>query len=211
MTENTLAGVPFLAAPSAATEAEAEQEASPIDREMRSNRARFEARVSELREDRDLSDEARRRYVEAEYERARKRHHELAAQKSAGIAQRLETAKRAAFAPPRLRDADPAASQMNFRDAVYRVRGERDVAKLEQVLEEAEIVGDTALAKAALIRGYQLGSEALVGAYLKNRPDEQRKWDEFTEAAEASNALESTRGRLLADAQAPRRPRELGG
>jgi len=107
---------------------------------------------------------------------------------------------------------DPAAAQMNYRDALFRVSELRDPRELEEVLERADLVADSALAKAAgLIRGYALGNEALVGAYLATRPDERRKWDEFTQAAEESNAAESVEGRLLAGAHAPRRPRELGG
>jgi len=211
MSENTIAGVRFLAAPDATTAPEEAPELGPIEREMRTNRESFERRVAELRDDRDLSDEARARYLEDTYQRARTRYEELAGQKRANIAERLETTRKAAFAPPRLPDSDRAASQLNARDAWYRLRGERDVAKLEQTLEEAELVSDTALCKAVLVRAYQLGNEKLVGAYLATRPAERRKWDEFMDSAQASNAAESTRGRLFADASAPRKPREIGG
>ena len=211
MTESTLQGIPYLAATSAATSPEPEAELSPTDKAMRENRLTFERRVEQLREDRDLSDAARARYLDQEYQNARARYEELAERKREDIRERLETTRRAAFAPPRLPDADPAASQLNFRDAIFRMRDERDAAKLERVLEEAELVGDTALAKAVLLRGYALQNEALVGAYLKSRPAERRKWDEFMAAAEEANAAESVEGRHFAGAQAPNRPREIGG
>ena len=210
MTESTIAGIRFLPAPSAAAEAEAEPEPSPVDKAIRENRVRFEARVSELREDRDLSDEAKRRHMEEAYTAARARHERLAAEKQAAIAERLETARRAAFAPPRIRGADPAMLSMSYRDALDRAQT-RDTRELEDLLERAEITGDEVLAKAILLRGYQREDERLVGRYLENRPEERRRWDEFMDAAQEANAAESVNGRLLSDAAAPRRPREIGG
>ena len=79
------------------------------------------------------------------------------------------------------------------------------------MLARAEITGDTPLARAVLYRGYELQNEHLVGAYFEKYPEELAAWEEFMEAAEAHNALETLGVSAAVGVPAPEEPKELRG
>ena len=76
------------------------------------------------------------------------------------------------------------------------------------MLERARMTGDEVLARAVLVRGYELKSESLVGKYLEAYPDLRQRWDGFMEAAKAFNAFEQER--KLFGTMGPRRLARAG-
>ena len=78
------------------------------------------------------------------------------------------------------------------------------------MLNQAEITGDHALARAILYRGYELDNPGLVGSYFEKYPDELPVWDEFMGAAQKANDLEALGISGAAGVAGPERPQELG-
>jgi hypothetical protein len=64
------------------------------------------------------------------------------------------------------------------------------------------------LARAVLVRGYELENAPLVGKYLEAYPDHRQRWDGFMEAAKVFNAVEQER--KLFGAMGPRRLARAG-
>ncbi len=180
-----------------------------IDEQMEKNKRRYRNRVEQIREDQDLHEHARNKYLAEAHEQARAEHSRLFEEQRAALKTRAEQKRKAALAPPTIFNADRASVAMSYRDALDRVGGIDTADRLKEQLKRAEVTGDTVLAKAALYRGYELGSEEAVGSYLLAFPDDRKSWDEFTAAAEEHNALEEKTkmfGQL-----GPEPPRELGG
>lgn len=180
-----------------------------IDEQMEKNQRRYRNRVEQIREDQDLNQDARHKYLKEAHQEARAKHSELFEEQRAGITERLEKKRKAALSPPQLFKADRAAVAMSYRAALDQVSSVDTADGLKEQLRRAELTGDEVLAKAILFRGYELEDEVVVGSYLEAYPDDRRAWDEFTEAAEEHNALEHQErffGQL-----GPEPPRELGG
>lgn len=184
--------------------------AKTVQEQMEGNQRRYRNRVEEIREDPDLNEDARRRYLKDAHQEARTKHAELFEEQRQTVAEKLEKKRKAALAPPELFGADKASLAMSYRDALDRATNTQDAAALKDLLDRAHLTGDRVLAKAALFVGYQkYESEAVVGDYLEAYPDDRQRWDEFMEAAQEHNALENqekTFGQL-----GPEPPRELGG
>jgi hypothetical protein len=177
---------------------------------MRRSAERFRRRVDEIRRDWTRSDEAKRQDLEAAFAEARSTHSQLADEVRAEVRGRVETARKAAFAPPKIAGSEKAMELLAYRsalDAVTRIDKSTDLANL---LERAEITGDTPLARACLYRGYELQSEALVGSYLEKYPDELPVWEKFMGAAQELNTLETLGITAAAGVPEPERPQELG-
>lgn len=181
-----------------------------LDQRIEKNKADFDRIVEAVREDPDLNDQAKRREIGEAYERASRTHNELHGQKQALVQQRLDEARKKAFAPPYVPGADKAQAMTSYRDAIARTSGTRDVKELEVVLDQANLTGDEVLAKAVLYRSYQLQSELLIGRFLEGRPEARQTWDQFMSAAEEHNAFEAER-KPFGGARGPERPEELGG
>jgi len=168
------------------------------------NKQRFDSTIAEIQENRDLNEEAKQRMISEVYEQSRGEHAKLAEQARAEAEKRVNSARKQAFAPPRMKGADPATVYLSYRDALDRVGQTREPDKLAEILSQADITGDEVLAKAVLIRAYEVQNEALVGDYLKNRPEETRSYEKFTDAAEEFNILE--RQTQLFGTLGPRKP-----
>lgn len=180
-----------------------------IDEQMEKNKRRYRARVEQIREDQDLHEDARTKYLKEAHAEARAEHSRLFEEQRSVINERLETKRKTALAPPHIHGADKAAVSMSYRAALDQVSSVDTADGLKEQLRRASLVGDEVLAKAILFRGYELEDEVVVGAYLESFPDDRRAWDEFTAAAEEHNALEHQErffGQL-----GPEPPRELGG
>jgi hypothetical protein len=162
-----------------------------LDEKISENLKRYREKVEEVRSDRDLSEEAKRRYLDEAYQQARRRYEELAAERRQEVRQRVERTRAEAFKVPTLLGADKANLLSSYRDALYRADGEMDPKRLSLMLDRAHETGDTIMAKAILRRGYELKSEHLVSSYLERFPSERDKWDEFVDAATESNDVEA--------------------
>jgi hypothetical protein len=175
---------------------------------IRENKRRYEGAVEEINSNLDYSDAAKQRMVSEVYSKARTEHAALAQKVQDEARQTMERARLKAFAPPNIQGADPALVAMSYREAIVRTKETLEVRDLEEILEGATLVGDEVLAKAVLLRGYDLRNERLVSAYLKGRPQEQKLWDSFSERAAEYNEVE--RMTRLFGTLGPRTPAEMG-
>lgn len=180
-----------------------------IQEQMEKNNRRYRQRVETIREDPDLNEHARQRYLKEAHQEARTKHAELFAEQRMEVVARLEKKRKAALGPPEIFKADKASLAMSYRDALDRVSGVDTPDRLQEVLKRAELTGDRVLAKAALYRGYELESEEVVAGYLDAYPDDRRAWDEFMEVAAEHNAMEKQA--QMFGTLGPEPTRELGG
>jgi hypothetical protein len=119
------------------------------------------------------------------YEKHSGVHDELEAEYRSDLDSRLAESRQKAFKPPRVGD-DAALDMISFRD--------------------------THLAKAGLLRGYELGSNALVGEYLGGAPaSETKSWQDFSEVAAENNAFVQLGFSGTVGGTPTDRPSELGG
>ena len=121
-----------------------------LDEKISANLKRYREKVEEIRLDRDLSEEAKRRYLSEAYQEACSRYEDLAAERRQEVRQRVEGTRVEAFKVPALLGADKASLMTSYRDALYRVDGEMDPKRLSFMLERAHETGDTIMAKAIL-------------------------------------------------------------
>lgn len=180
-----------------------------IQEQMEKNNRRYRQRVEQIREDPDLNEDARYRYLKEAHQEARTKHGELFEEQRRSVVERLEKKRKAALSAPHIPGADKASLAMSYRDALDRVGGIDTADRLQEVLKRAELTGDRVLARAALYRGYELESEEVVGTYLEAYPSDRGAWNEFMEAAQEHNALEK-QVRMFGQL-GPEPPRELGG
>ncbi len=138
-----------------------------IEQEMEKNHRRYRRRIEEIRENLDLNEQARRRYLDEAYREARATHSSLFDQRRADLMAKAERQRKEALAPPKKYGADPETLQISYREALARVEDVTDRDRLTSMLKRAEIVGDDVLAKAILARGYELEDDHVVGAYLE--------------------------------------------
>jgi hypothetical protein len=181
-----------------------------ITEKMTRNAERFRRRVDEIRRDWTRSDEAKRQDLEAAFAEARSAHKALEDQYRAEVRGRVETTRKAAFAPPKIAGSNKAMELLVFRSALDTVARIDKSADLADLLERAETTGDAPLARACLYRGYELQSEGLVRSYFEKYPDELPAWEEFMGAAEELNTLEALGITAAAGVPEPERPQELG-
>lgn len=176
---------------------------------IRENRKKYERAVEAINSNPDWNDQAKQRMVDELYRAARGEHAKLAQKVQADAWAGVERARSEAFAAPRVSNADPALVAMSYRQALDKVGETIEPRVLEKTLEQATLVGDEVLAKAVLVRSYQLEHEGLVGAYMKGRPEERKRWDKFIAAAEEFNGVEAETW-LFGQRGAPAPPEEVG-
>src|SRR5215212_692099 len=176
---------------------------------MERNLQKYRSRVEEIRRDWTRSEGAKRPDLEAAYTEARSTHDKLAEEYRTGIQDNLKKTRKAAFSAPTILGSDKAMQLMAYRDALDRAARTTDTRTLSDMLARAEMVGDAPLAKGVLYRGYELQNEDLIQSYFEKYPDELPAWDEFMEAAEESNKLETLGISLAAGVSEPEQPREL--
>ncbi len=155
---------------------------STIDEKLKKNRENLQRKLGEIRQDADLTREAKARRMRPLYEDAKREESRLRQGLRDGLAQRTRAAERKAFAPPALRDADPAASQMNYRAALDSVEGITDAGVLARKLERATITGDRTLARAVAWRANDYGADGVVRAYLDTDTEARKDWTEWADA-----------------------------
>jgi hypothetical protein len=155
---------------------------STIDDKIRANRDRFTRKLEAIRADGDLSREGQARHIAPLYQEAKAEEARLRQARRDGLAERTRDAERKAFAAPSLRGSDPALTQMNFRFALDSVEKITDTAELARKLERAVITGDRTLARAAAIRGNELGADRVVSDYLATDEQARKDWLEWSDA-----------------------------
>jgi hypothetical protein len=153
-----------------------------VNEKLRANRERFGRKLEEVRADNDLSREGKARRLKPLFEEAKVEEARLRQVRRDELAQRTSDAERKAFAPPALRGSDPALVQLNFRFALDSLEKITDTAELARKLERAVITGDRTLARAAAIRGNELGADRVVTAYLATDEQARKDWLEWSDA-----------------------------
>ncbi len=155
---------------------------SNLNEKLRVNRERYQRKLAEIKQDTDLTAEAKARRIEPVYKEAKAVDAKLRGERMAALRQQVRTAEKEAFAAPAMRDADPAAAQMNYRHALDGVGEITDARILSSRLERAVITGDKALARATAWRANELQHDGVVRAYLDSDEDASRKWTAWAEA-----------------------------
>jgi hypothetical protein len=183
---------------------------STTPKKMRKNAERYRERLEQVRSDWSRSDEAKRIDLEAAYSEARNAHKAFEDEFRAEVKGRLEAARKAAFAPPQVRGADPAMLMASYRSALEQVGRVEDSRGLVALLEQADDTGDALLARSCLRRGYQLQDGVLVGSYLEKDPEHASACEAFCGAAEEYNTLETLGISAAAGVSEPERPQERG-
>ncbi len=153
-----------------------------IDEKLRKNRENLQRKLEEIRQDADLTREAKARRLEPAYREAKREEARLRQERRDGLAQRTRAAERKAFAPPALSGSDPALVQMNFRSALDSVEGITDPGVLARKLERANMTGDRTLARAVAWRANDYGADGVVRAYLDTDAEARKDWTEWADA-----------------------------
>jgi hypothetical protein len=184
---------------------------SAIDDQIRRNRERFTRKLEDLRNDTDLTGEAKARRIEPIYREAQALDAKLRSERMSELRTKVRDAEKEAFAAPALRGADPALAQMNYRSALDSVEGLSSPVELARKLDRALLTGDKTLAKATAWRANELGAAGVVEDYMATDEAANRKWSNW---AEAHTELERVGqlGESLAFGDAPiQEPSELRG
>jgi hypothetical protein len=121
----------------------------------------YRARVEQIRQDGRLSDAARRKDLQAAYDKAKNAYLQLADEYNSDVQRRLEETRKAAFSAPRVGN-DRALDTLVYRDALDRSSSVQESRGLSDMLDRAEVIGDVPLARAVLYRAYHLGDESVV-------------------------------------------------
>jgi hypothetical protein len=179
------------------------------------NQQNFDAKAKRIRDDADLSRDAKRRYLGEAYAVARETHEALVAEHREQTQKNIAAAKKGVMSikyPKMMLQADHEHARVSYRDAYDRAeraasRLRKDPTAMMDLLERADLSGDDLLAQAVHHIAARRGLRDVSAAYLSTRPTETRAYQKLVdanqEAASASNQLFGW--------QPPRKPPELGG
>ena len=167
--------------------------------------------VEMINADLDTKAEAKERQIKEIYSKARSEAIQQAQAEKEDLEIDMKIKRRKAFSPPVLdsvdgRRPDPVAVQQAYMRAVEKLEEFTEQEEILRQLQKAELLNDPFLAKACLVRGYQLNNSTIVGRYYDTYPDEKPVWDEFMDAAERYN--EHERGMSFFSASHRLRPLE---
>ena len=179
------------------------------------NIRQHEEKISRIRSNRDLSDQAKQRMIREVHEEASREHNRLVAEAREAREQAVRSAESKVFAisyPERASASEKALIALSYRDA--RDRAERAAENrenqdaLEDLLDRAEKSGDAQLAEATYHVATLRGARSVADAYLTERPTARRRWESYVEARQEADPLNLN---VLASVVGPQRPPELGG
>lgn len=179
------------------------------------NQQRFDAKAKRIRDDQDLSREAKRRYLGDAYAEARDTHEQLVADHREQSEKKIADARKTVMGikyPKQMLEADQEIARMSYRDAYD--RAERAALKLRKeptaladLLERADLSGDDLLSQAVFHIAAKRGLRDVSESYLRNRPTEATTYQKFADAKAEANSTDSQ----LYGWVAPRKPPELLG
>lgn len=183
--------------------------------DLREKGERYRYNLAAVRDNPDLSDSAKRRELAAAYSDAASTFKRLEREYRETVEARVSDLRREIFAPPRVGGSDKATSLLLYRDALSRMAGITEPGKLKETLRQADVTGDTPLAKAALLTAYEGHSDlsdmsSVVHEYFERFPSELDKWEELQKAGEAYNELQRLGISFATGTLEPDRPVELG-
>jgi hypothetical protein len=155
------------------------------DDKIERNRQDFLRKVDQVRADADLNHEAKRRMIQDAYDAAMESHWELVRERERAAQKELKDLEGDIFAVQFPHDArtgvEKEAIRESYRSASFHVSG-MEAEDLERVLSRAEKTGDKVLARAAYHEGTERGVTRVVDAYVRERPEEGRRWESYVEA-----------------------------
>jgi hypothetical protein len=167
----------------------------------------LDRQVEQIRSNRDLSPEARQRYIAEAYEKAQAEYREAIETQEREIRERVSKTEREVFhAPYPFTASDTEKAQLRalrrkaYDDVYYSVTfsesPQETVEELERLLQRAERTGDPELATAVYHVATERGSRKVADAYLESRPKERERWESYVEARTEAESVD----RVLAHA-----------
>jgi hypothetical protein len=181
------------------------------------NRQDLDRKLASIRSNADLNEQAKRRMIQEAYEEARRRHQQLADERRAQAADRINRLERDVMRvryPLGASDVEKETIRMSYRDAydrAYYASLSEEPGELEQelsrLLERAERSGDPQLADAVYHVATERGLRGVADDYLGSRPEARQRWEAYTQARLEE---ESMHNRMFGDVP-PDEPAELAG
>jgi hypothetical protein len=180
-----------------------------IQEKLLKNRQTYSQKVEDIRADWELSDAAKDQRLQEAYSEAISTHNTLVDQLRHNFWKAYEDGRREMFKAPTV-GTDKAQNTMLYRDALERTRGVGG-PELQEMLEEATLTGDRALARAVLLHGYSHPHEAVQRAVVESyfahaEKSELDQWTRMMDAAESLNRLNELGVELTTGVAAPEDP-----
>lgn len=176
------------------------------------NKQDFDLKLTRIRSNPDLNDQAKRRMLQEAYDDAARKHRELIEKDQSGTSEKLARLEKGVFGISYPGDVatgvDKERIRQSYRDASFKVSGMKP-EELERILERAERTQDKQLAKAVYHEATERGVRHVADSYLKDRTEERGRWEEYTATRLEAESVE----KLLFGAMAygPTKPPELDG
>ncbi len=185
-------------------------------------RQRLNEEVERIRGYADLTEEAKQRRIAEAREKAAAEYQEAVEAEERAVQERAEKAEKALFqfsypyGASEVEMAQWRALRRSAYDAVYDrttpgfESGDPDSLRnarqeLERLLERAERTGGPELAAAVYHVATERGERSVADSYLKTRPKEKRRWEEYVEALRENQSLESLFNRAITARLSPAR------
>jgi hypothetical protein len=171
--------------------------------------------IERIRNNPDLSPEAKRRLMDEANERAFEENGRLQAEERQALQESVAAAERKVLGisyTERASTSERAMIALSYRDArreAERAASDREnMDALSELLEQAETSGDTQLAEAVYQVATLRGDRGVAESYLESRPAARRRWEAYVEARNEAEGVGGLLNRGLAQSVARR---EFGG
>ncbi len=149
--------------------------------ELERQLAKFD--YSQIRNNPDLNDEAKRRLLRESFEHHKRRHEEILDEARQQQVEERERASKALYAPPippGMKTAEREQLVRSARDAALRVLDVRDPEPLDKLADLARRLGDDQLEHAVFSRALDLDYRPIINSYIEKRPELQDAYRAYT-------------------------------
>jgi hypothetical protein len=169
--------------------------------------------IERIRNNPDLSPEAKRRLMGEANKRAHEENRRLQAEERQALQESVAAAERKVLGisyPERSSTSERAMIAMSYRDARREAESaaSESMDGLSELLDRAEKSGDTQLAEAVYHVATLRGDRGVAESYLTSRPKERARWERYVEARREAEDMGGLLNRGLAQSIARR---EFGG
>ncbi|QSZ54496.1 hypothetical protein RI444_07650 [Paenarthrobacter sp. AT5] len=175
-------------------------------------RADQRQQIEAIRANRNLSPEGKRAQIASVYLRAKKEVAKLEQQEATARANRIHSLRKSVFGLGL--GYQSAQDMISYRDAQDRVAslGHDDEDKASQLLDRAELSGDTVLASAVVNRALEAGWVNVANAYIEAHPHYGSMVEELWDLNQASPENETNIGKAFENSFAfhLEKPHEIG-
>jgi hypothetical protein len=164
--------------------------------EIMKNQQRFDDKSRRIREDQDLSRDAKRRHLGEAYAVARDEHERLVHEHREQTQKNIAAAKKGVMGikyPQQMLQADREIARMSYRAAYdmaerAATRLRKDPTALADLLERADLSGDDLLSQAVFHIAARKGLRDVSESYLQNRPTEAATYQKLVDANQEANS-----------------------